>query len=228
MVLNKKGFTLIEIVVSFAILAILVAIVTTTINPLAMINRGKDARRKSDLNRIKVAFEEYQNDKGFYPKNDMMLNLMKKENCGKNVFSPWLKSWPCDPNGNPYYIFYDDTNSWFKVLANLEDKQDKSIPKGWYIYESVYRVGNSDSGLGVNNVNYGVSSPNVSWFDVTIDPKCHYNPLNHDEDNCSTKIVTGCNIATSGCKGPDCYAQLTDGGGCDAKCKVNCCGGGCP
>jgi len=228
MVLNKKktGFTLVEIIISFSILAILILVVTTTIDPLAMINRGRDARRKSDLNKIKLAFEEYQNDKGYYPSGDpdLISKLQDKASCGKNVFSPWLKTWPCDFNGNPYYIVYDSQNSWFKVLANLEDKKDKDIPNGWYLFDNVYRVGTSASDIGINDVNYGVSSPNVSWFDVTIDPACQFFPSNHDADVCNSLGGGYCKSAVGhSCSDGNCYTNNS----CDEKCKVKCCGSGC-
>ena len=65
--MGRKGFTLIELMVVVTILAIMSMILVGIINPIALVNRGRDARRKKDLARIKTAFEEYYNDKGCYP-----------------------------------------------------------------------------------------------------------------------------------------------------------------
>jgi prepilin-type N-terminal cleavage/methylation domain-containing protein len=165
----RKGFSLIEITIVIAIVMILVAIVTSALKPIALVNRARDAQRKKDLDRIKIAFEEYNNDMGSYPGKDMVNLLRYKGSCSSNVFKPWLSSWPCDPNGETYYILIPlnpdgtltDKPGWYKVLTNLEDKQDKDIPAGWYVPGAVQYVGPYTH----DQVNYGVSSQNVSWRD---------------------------------------------------------------
>ena len=95
---------MVEVLLVVAILLIMIGIMTGTLNPLALINRGKDARRKKDIARIKIAMEEYMNDKGYYPFGDLLASLNNEDNCGEVVFSPWLSSWPCDPNGQSYIL----------------------------------------------------------------------------------------------------------------------------
>jgi len=135
LVKKKKAFTLVELLIVIAILLIMIVILIGILNPIALVNRAKDSRRKKDLGRIRVAFEEYFNDKGCYP-NDLhpeswLTNLMSPGNCGSSsVFGKWLRPWPCDPNGDPYEILtgYDDKcPKWFKILATLENKKDSSI-----------------------------------------------------------------------------------------------------
>jgi len=62
---RKSAFTLIEllVVVAFLSLMILVAIFAFK----GQLFKGYDARRKSDLNRIKIALEEYEKDHNCYP-----------------------------------------------------------------------------------------------------------------------------------------------------------------
>ena len=102
--MNKRnGFTLVEILITMTILAILAVMMVGVFNAIGMTNKGRDARRKKDLNRIKIAFEEYFNDKGYYPRNIDTWNI--KANCNSSsVFAPYLVPWPCDPDGNPYII----------------------------------------------------------------------------------------------------------------------------
>ncbi len=227
---RRSGFTLIEVLLVMAILMILLVIMAATINPFAMIGKGWDARRKKDLGRIKVAFEEYMNDKGCYPDQDRVDGLMETANCGSEVFEPWLNSWPCDPKGQPYFLVIDNGNPtcprWYKILTNLENQKDPGIPAGWYDYGNAYHVGNG--AYGINDVNYGVSSTNVNWYDYVLDPSCHWYANNHAFDECYLRSAGGGGCAgasDNSCSGLNCYARndchLTD------ICKVSCCGAAC-
>lgn len=62
---HKHGFTLMEILISVAIVAILTAIGIVSYNSVN--KRARDAKRKSDLEQVRSALEIYRNDKGKYP-----------------------------------------------------------------------------------------------------------------------------------------------------------------
>lgn len=220
--MKKNGFTLIELTIVVTIIVILSVILIGVFNSTGIFNKARDAQRKKDLGRIKVAFEEYYNDKGCYPDKTIADNLSSKINCGKNVFSPWLSSLPCDPNRNAYIVVvenpdYSQCNKWYKIFTKLEDKNDKDIPAGW-TYLSTFVLGGQ---VNSKMVNYGVSSPNVGWFDVYQDPECaayggcYYKPDPNGQSNV-------CNSAGTGCVGPNCYL-----GSCKNSCQVACCGIGC-
>ncbi|MEI8067760.1 MAG: type II secretion system protein [Candidatus Shapirobacteria bacterium] len=115
---NKTGFTLIEIMIVFTIVAVLIVITVMTLNPIALQGRGNDARIKSDLNKIKIAFEEYNNDNNSYPMDIGASNT--KDNCGKTIIKQ-LNSWPCKPGGGIYTINIGTSNNsqWFKVITVL-------------------------------------------------------------------------------------------------------------
>ncbi|TRZ64688.1 MAG: type II secretion system protein [Spirochaetia bacterium] len=55
----KKGFTLIELVIVIAILAILAAVVVLTLNPAQLMAQARDAQRISDLGSVKSAIALY-------------------------------------------------------------------------------------------------------------------------------------------------------------------------
>lgn len=206
-----KGFTLVEILIVIAILLIMIAILIGILNPIALINKAKDSRRKKDLSRIRVAFEEYFNDKGCYPNNIPDLNLRDQlnddNNCGSSsVFGNWLKPWPCDPNGNAYEVLtgYGDTcPKWFKIRATLENKKDSSI---------------NIVALTENDSNYAISSGNITPGGYLGDnnPGC-------SKTNCyviPAGFPNGCNQKTSGgCEGPNCYKD----GPCSPSCQVSVC-----
>src|SRR5580658_7377218 len=62
---ERKGFTLIEILIVVAIIAILASIVLVGLGPTQQ--SGRDARRLSDLHEIQNGLELYYNKCGFYP-----------------------------------------------------------------------------------------------------------------------------------------------------------------
>ena len=61
----RKGFTLIEILIVVAIIAILASVVLVGLGPTQQ--SGRDARRLSDLHEVQNALELYYNKCGYYP-----------------------------------------------------------------------------------------------------------------------------------------------------------------
>lgn len=148
----------------------MVAILIGTLNPIALVNKAKDSRRKNDLNKIKIAFEAYYNDKETYPLKNEISEWNISDNCGKEItkMKSYLRILPCDPNKTPYEIVYVNRNT-FKVITNLENKKDNHIPPGWYL-DGTYIAYSTRK----DQVNYGVSSSNILWYDSTggVDPSC--------------------------------------------------------
>jgi prepilin-type N-terminal cleavage/methylation domain-containing protein len=56
---TQKGFTLIELIVTIAILAIILTIVVVAINPAEQLSRSRDAKRVADLDSVKTAITLY-------------------------------------------------------------------------------------------------------------------------------------------------------------------------
>ncbi len=225
-----KGLTLVEILLVVGILAMMVGVMTGSLNPLALINRGKDARRKKDITRIKVAMEGYWADKGCFPTGSLLTDLNSVANCGSRVvFDPWLDNWPCDPNGESYYVFTEEIGcpSWFKVIVDLENRSDRDIPEWWYENDpDSYFIG--DGSLSNTDANFGVSSTNVLWYERIIDPtcfgfgRCHYRVLPElgEGSPCQSIAPEGADCAGSS----NCYLN----GSCFDECKVTCCNYGEP
>lgn len=215
----KNGFTLTELLIVIALLIILITILIGILNPIALVGKAKDAERKRDLDAIKKTFEEYYNDNEVYPLDVHEWNI--KSNCEKNLVDnfKYLYPWPCDPDGEPYLILISDEGDSFRVLVDLENKSDVVIPDGWYDDE-FYKV----EGYSVDDINYGVSSSNVLWYEYSLDDDC-------DLTGCFKKPLRGgCNSTQNdeGCKSSDpsndgCYHH----GSCKSYCEVFCCGPGC-
>ena len=78
------GFTLIELVVVFAILALLVSIAVPRY--FAHVDRAKEATLKQDLSVMRDAIDKFYGDKGRYP-----------DNLDEMVSQRYLRSIPVDP-----------------------------------------------------------------------------------------------------------------------------------
>jgi len=64
---KNKGFTLVELLVSISLIAILSGVIFTVINPRGIQQKSRDSQRVSDLAKIKVALESYFSDNRGYP-----------------------------------------------------------------------------------------------------------------------------------------------------------------
>lgn len=107
-----------EILIAISIIAILTAI---GIVSYASINRNaRNAKRKSDIEQLRSAFELYRADNGYYPArhNAEMKTTSLATNILTNpvdpIFDTYLSSIPSDPKGFPYlYVVTDPNNGQF-------------------------------------------------------------------------------------------------------------------
>jgi len=153
----QQGISLIELIIVITILLFLIALGYWAVR--GQMAKGRDAKRKDDLERIRVAFEDYFNDHGCYPDISIL------QNCGGDDLAPYLKEIPCDPGtGEPYVgvagpssLDSSDCNNWYKVYARLENESDPVIAK----------LGLSEGAVIEEElVNYGVASPNATVANV--------------------------------------------------------------
>jgi len=125
---KKFGFTLIELLVAISILAVLSTLVLANLNSAR--ERGRDARRKNDLNQIKTALRLYYNDNQAYPVDSSNAipdgawgDLWDDEASG----TIYMSEVPDDPLLSVYSYYYDqdgvDDDS-FTLIACLENKND--------------------------------------------------------------------------------------------------------
>lgn len=202
-----KGFTLTEVLIVVAILAILMMVAIVSL----MGNREKaeDARVKAELDRLKIAFEDYYNDNGCYPPAEW---FDSSDDCGSSNLSPYLSAIPCDKKTDkPYVVETDGTtcSSWFKIYSTLRITTDPSILK---------LCSSGGSTLG----NYGVSSTNTS---VSIDCSAIPSPGSSSTPS-NTPLPSGSNYYY--CSGIGNCTVLPEGLSCsptylnDSNCGDNC------
>lgn len=120
--MRKKGFTLIELLVAIGILAILSTLVMANINSAR--SRGRDAKRKADLNQVKTALRLYYNDNQSYPADDDAGGIN-----GAGWGSQWTVSGNIYMNKLPQDPLYDadDSPEWSYYYGQSND--DKYILK---------------------------------------------------------------------------------------------------
>lgn len=118
------GFTLTELLIVVAIIVLLILLILLTMK--TQLARGRDARRKADLDRIQKSFEEIYNDASCYPDFGIL------ENCGSGDLSPYIKAVPCDPSSHEPYLHVvgaPDACTSYHVCAKLEDRTDPDIAR---------------------------------------------------------------------------------------------------
>ncbi|GIW64933.1 MAG: hypothetical protein KatS3mg092_0866 [Patescibacteria group bacterium] len=112
---KKKAFTLLELLIVIIILGVLSSFITS--NFLISLKKGRDARRKGDLEQIQRALELYYEDKRAYPSNISFGQSLTDTETGKI----YMNKIPNDPSGNSYK--YESDGTYYKLYACLENNQ---------------------------------------------------------------------------------------------------------
>jgi prepilin-type N-terminal cleavage/methylation domain-containing protein len=144
-ILKRKGLTLIELLVVLSFIGFMAMAVVATMNPATQLSKARDARRKSDLQKIKNPLEDYYNDNKCYP-------TVEEMNCdpGTNLRPYWSKV-PCDPLTNTSYYYERPSCDVYRIYVKLDYSKDLDIAKS-----------GCSSGCGPGGAyNYGISSSNT-------------------------------------------------------------------
>lgn len=143
-----QGFTLIEVLIVIAILGILIIAAIWAWKPQLL--KGRDAKRKGDLDLIRNALEQYHNDNDCYPTTLPMCNT-------NNGLGNYLDRIPCEPSGLSYSYYSEEGMAcpqWYWIFTRLENSKDDIIA-------SVGCQGGCGPTIGSTFYSYYVSSPNA-------------------------------------------------------------------
>ncbi len=142
------GLTLIELLIVMSLIAILAAALWG--NFFSSVNKGRDSRRKQDLDAISKSLELYYNDTKSYPV-PTLINWGAPFTNPNNSTVVYMQKLPADPTYPSSTYCYDSDGAYYKIYATLENKDDpKIIPTV------------ACPPLSATYYNYGISSPNVN------------------------------------------------------------------
>ena len=118
----NKGFTLIEILVVITIISLLAGAAFLS---YSQINKAaRDARRKSDLEQIRMALEMYRSANDVYP--DSLTTCQSGDSLTDSNNNTYLSDIPNDPRCSDYKYYYtpiadgDGNNTDYTLGARLE------------------------------------------------------------------------------------------------------------
>ncbi len=163
---NKEAFTLVELVIVITIVSFLIS--ALAIGYINQLRKARDAKRKTHLQKMRLAFEDYYNDWGCYPDDGAVF-----EDCRSNVFSPWIKEIYCDPLGNS--VFYkvvpqeSDCPDWYAIYTNIEYSRDPQL-----LVNECYGICTVDG----EDYNFVVYSEGLVTADLPGLPSSYYEPTN--------------------------------------------------
>lgn len=119
-----KGFTLLELMIVMVILGILASLLTGQY--LSSLKKGRDAKRKADLEQIQRALELFYEDKKAYPTfaftwGKKLCETKTGDDCGMEKV--YMQRIPSDPQSDKIYEYATDaTGGLYRLYACLENK----------------------------------------------------------------------------------------------------------
>lgn len=154
--MNRKAFTLIELLIVIIILGVLAALITG--NFFTSLKKGRDAKRKADLEQITRALEMYYEDKKAYPTTELVFgNALTDSDSGK----VYMQKVPNDPTSGKDYEYLSADGSNYKMFACLENNQ-QMLPYVSSGYSLTCGGCEDKDGTPIAECIWGVSSSNIS------------------------------------------------------------------
>lgn len=134
--MNRKGFTIVELLIVIVVIGILAAITIIAYNGIQ--TRARDAKRTADISSIQKAVELYKADNGFYPQpgnDDAGYDLSA---LAPFLVSKYIASIPSDPKAGVGYGYVRSAVAYdaYGILINYEAravcKRGVNVAAGWW------------------------------------------------------------------------------------------------
>ncbi|MDR3571018.1 MAG: prepilin-type N-terminal cleavage/methylation domain-containing protein [Candidatus Pacebacteria bacterium] len=119
-----SGFTLIELLVVIAIIGLLASIILASLNTARQ--KGRDARRVSDIKSIQLALELYFDQNSYYPQQSAALSTSPSSDVLPiaQLVPVYIASAPSDPSGStPYHYQYQSLDSTGAICTESDPTQ---------------------------------------------------------------------------------------------------------
>lgn len=161
--MNRKAFTLLELLIVIVILGILASLIAG--NFINSLKKGRDAKRKADLEQTQRALEMYYEDKKAYPITDDLTfggSLCETPSC-EGSEKVYMQKVPNDPISGKNYQYLSADGLSYKLFSCLENNlQILPYVSSGYAYTSA-NCGNCKNQAGADVLCvWGVSSTNIS------------------------------------------------------------------
>lgn len=128
---NKKGFTLVELLVVISIMGILASVAIVNVSSARV--KARDDKRKIDIDTVAQSLELYYSQYKKYPCSTCMTFTSTNWTTLKLLLSGYISTWPTDP---PKYVYtVNSTAKKYVVDATLE-KVDTNATVGNYCNSS--------------------------------------------------------------------------------------------
>lgn len=115
---KNPGFTLIEVLVAATIIAVLTTIGMVSYQTTA--RQSRDAKRKSDLEQIRVALEMIRADCDSYPTEEPPWGSAWTITC-EGMTNTYMEKVPQDPKDPYIYVYSSSDGSTYFLCAYLEN-----------------------------------------------------------------------------------------------------------
>ena len=116
---SNQGFTLLEIIVVVAIIAILAAYIAPKVT--GRVDDARISKAKSDIRVLESSLELYKLDNFVYPSGDQGLEALVNRPSGDNARNwregGYIKKLTKDPWGNEYRYVYPGSNGEFDIFS---------------------------------------------------------------------------------------------------------------
>ncbi len=112
---RQRGVSFIEVLIVLAFIAALAVALLVFLNPGAQMGKARDARRKSDLSKLKNVLEDYYNDSKCYPS-------------GLGDLTPdYIGQVPTNPSTKADYAYSSSDCDTYRIYVTLEYEKDPVI-----------------------------------------------------------------------------------------------------
>lgn len=142
---RELGFTLLELIIVIVIIGALAALISG--NFITSLKKGRDARRKGDLQQIQKALEMYYEDNRVYP-----LSITSGSELAYNG-KTYMTKVPSDPSNGCIYQYDSTDGTYYKLYSYIENTEDR--------WQGVNQSGYGLS-CGCGNCKFGITSSNIS------------------------------------------------------------------